>query len=241
MSSWQTRWSDRFYDRTKGWVDGTTEFHKLCATTIKPGGKILDIGAGPSNPSSRFLATLGELHGVDVDPAVTTNDALKSAAVITEARLPHPDGFFDACVSNYVLEHVENPQQHLRELARVLKPGGRYVFRTPNRWHYVALVASLTPHWFHEQVANRLANLPADAHEKHRTYYRINSRAAVRRHARAAGFAVDELRMIEKDPSYGMASRVLFLSFMAYERVVNATSFLAGVRANILAVLSKTK
>jgi ubiquinone/menaquinone biosynthesis C-methylase UbiE len=239
MSRWQQRWSDRFYDRSKGWVDGTTEFHQLCASVVRPGSRVLEIGAGASNPSSRFFATLGELHGVDMDSAVKENDALKSAAVITGESLPYPDGSFDACVSNYVLEHVVDPAGHLREAWRVLKPAGAYVFRTPNRWHYVGMVSSLTPHWFHELVANRLANAPAHAHEKFPTMYRMNSRAAVRRHAAAAGFVVEELRMIEKDPSYGMASRVLFLTFMIYERAVNTTELLAGMRANILAVLRK--
>jgi hypothetical protein len=45
--------------------------------------------------------------------------------------------------------------------------------------------------------------------------------------------------MIEKEPSYGMCARPLFLAFMAYERLVNASEQLADLRANIIGVLRK--
>ena len=121
--SWQQRWLDRFYDRSKGWLGGTERFHETIAGRLPRGGKILEIGAGPSNETSRFLATLGEVHGLDPDPGVADNDALASWAVLEHDRFPFADATFDACVSNYVLEHVERPQDHLREISRVLAPG----------------------------------------------------------------------------------------------------------------------
>jgi hypothetical protein len=50
---------------------------------------------------------------------------------------------------------------------------------------------------------------------------------------------IDTLRLIEKEPSYGMASPLFFYPMMAYERTVNATERLAGLRANFLVVLRK--
>jgi len=231
--TWQQRALDRYYDRSKGWIDGTTEFHALFAQAVPVGSKILEIGAGPTNESSDFFATRGVLCGVDVDPDVRGNRALTSSAVFDGERFPFADASFDACVSNYVVEHVPDAAVHLREAHRVLAPGGAYVFRTPNRYHYVALVASMTPHWFHQLVANRLRGLPREAHDPYPTVYAMNSRAAVRRFARAASFQVELLRMIETDPRYGLASRLTFYPMMAYER-------LAGLRVNILAVLRKS-
>jgi SAM-dependent methyltransferase len=237
--SWQQRYCRIFYQSKPGWIDGTEEFHRLCAATISGAKKILEIGAGPSNPTTRFLSTLGEVHGLDPDPLVRDNDALTTAAILEDRRFPFPDACFDACVSNYVLEHVADPAAHLREVARVLRPGGSYVFRTPNRFHYVALVARATPHWFHALVANWLRNQPAEAHDPYPTAYRCNSRGAVKQLAETSGFEVTELRMIEKEPSYAMVSRALFLALLAYERLVNATPAAADLRANILAVLKK--
>lgn len=237
--SWQQDYLERFYGVSRGWVDGTTEFHAMCAAYIATGADILEIGAGPSNPTSRYLSSLGRLSGADIDPAVRANDALVHACVLATTTYPFADASFDACVSNYVLEHVEDPVAHLDEVARVLRPGGVYLFRTPNRYHIIALVSRVTPHWFHHAVANRLRNLPRGAPAPYPTCYRLNSRGAIREAAARAGFDVRELRMVEKEPSYGMASRPLFVGFMLYERVVNSSRRFAGFRVNIFGVLRR--
>ncbi len=48
-------------------------------------------------------------------------------------RLPFADGAFDVVFSNEVLEHVEDDRAACREIARVLRPGGRAVIFVPNR------------------------------------------------------------------------------------------------------------
>ncbi|HEX2721553.1 MAG TPA: methyltransferase domain-containing protein [Gemmatimonadaceae bacterium] len=237
--SWQDAYLAKYYPPSSGWIDGETEFRRLCAASIRPGSEILEIGSGPPNSTSRFLSSLGRVTGVDVDPDVRTNDALVAAHVLSDETYPLPDCGFDACVSDYVIEHIADPESHLREVARVLKPGGVYVFRTPNRFHYVTLAARLTPHWFHVLVANRLRNLPADSHQPYRTSYRMNSTASIRAAAAAARLEVEELRLLEKDPWYGRSSRALFLLFMLYERLVNSHEVFAGLRANFLATLRK--
>jgi SAM-dependent methyltransferase len=237
--SWQQEYHRRFYDRSRGWKDGTREFHDLCREILPGGGRILEIGPGPSNPTSRFLSGLGDLHGLDPDPAVRGNDALLSATLLESERFPFDDLSFGACVSNFVLEHVADPVRHLLEVRRVLKPGAPYVFRTPNRFHYVALAASVTPYRFHVGVANRLRNLPEESHDPYPTFYRCNSRRSLRRQALAAGLRVDRFKLIEKEPSYGMSSRALFLAFVAYERLVNSSEALSGLRSVILGVLRR--
>jgi SAM-dependent methyltransferase len=241
MPAWQDRYLARYYNRAHGFVDGTTEFHELIAATVPTGARILEIGAGPTNQSSRFLAGLGEVHGLDPDPDVRTNEHLASAEVLDGDTYPYEDGSFDAAVSDYVVEHVEDPAAHLREVARVLRPGAPYVLRTPNRWQYVYLVSAMTPHWFHARTANRLRALEDDAHEPYPTHYAMNSVGAIRRHAAGQGLGVETLRLIEKEPSYGMAARPLFMAGMAYERVVNSTDRLRFLRSTILAVLRRAQ
>jgi len=233
---WQEAYLDRFYPQTSWRRDGTRDFFQVLQEFC--GGDILEVGAGPSNPTSDYLKTLGELQGIDVDAEVLQNPALKTSAVI-EDHFPFPDGTFDSCVSNYVCEHLDDPNQHLEEIWRVLKPGGVYVFRTPNRLHYIAIVSSLTPHSFHLKTANRLRAI--DGHDPYPTHYRLNTRSQIQRLARKTGFEVEYLRLVEKEPSYGMSSRLLFLLFTAYERVVNATDLLAIFRSSLFVVLRKSR
>jgi ubiquinone/menaquinone biosynthesis C-methylase UbiE len=56
--------------------------------------------------------------------------------------LPYPDASFDAVLSCGVLEHTGNQEANLDEVARVLKPGGRfYVYKLPNRFSYLEWIA----------------------------------------------------------------------------------------------------
>jgi len=236
---WHERYVDRFYRSQPGWVDGTQAFHQLVQQHIPKGSRILEVGSGPDNPSSEFLASLGELHGIDPDPDVKTNRFLKSAEVLGAGAYPYDDASFDVCVSNYVVEHVEDPHNHLREIHRILKESGVYIFRTPNKYHYVSLVAAYTPHAFHRLVANRLRALPHEAHDPYPTVYGLNTVGSIQGLGDEVGFDIESLQMIEKEPSYGKFSRALFVAFMTYERVVNASDRLQSLRANIFAVLRK--
>lgn len=237
--SWQERFQSRFYNPEAGWVDGTTEFHSLIRRVCGPNERILEIGSGPTNQTSAFLASVGEVHGIDPDPAVRTNQALTSATVLNGDVYPFSDNEFSLCVSNYVVEHVRDGVAHLGEVARVLRPGGCYVFRTVNSMHYLALISSVTPHWFHKLVANRARGLSSDSHDPYPTVYAMNTASAIRGAATTAGLQVEHLLFVEKEPTYGRFSRVVFLVMMAYERVVNSLSYLAPLRVNLFVVLRK--
>lgn len=56
------------------------------------------------------------------------------AAVADVRRLPFRDESFDAVYSMGTIEHFRDPETALREIHRVLKPGGRAVVGVPNRW-----------------------------------------------------------------------------------------------------------
>jgi SAM-dependent methyltransferase len=230
---------DRYYGDRLDLANGTARFHALCLRFLNPSSRVLEIGAGPSNETSRFLSGNCELEGVDVSMEVLQNDALRRANVYDGGDLPFADGVFDVCVSNYVLEHVSNPARHFHEVRRVLKPGGKYIFRTPNLYHYVALVSRVLPHSLHKAIANRVRSLSADAHEPWPTVYRANSKSALERLAATSVLEVECIDLIEPDPSYGRASALLFYPMLGYERLVNSTELLSGFRANILGVLAK--
>lgn len=94
-------------------------------------GEVLDVGCGRKPyrgrvPASRYV-------GVDVDTPVTR--ALAAADVFYDGRtLPFADGSFDGVICSQVLEHVFEPEAFVRELRRVLRPGGRLVLAVPFAW-----------------------------------------------------------------------------------------------------------
>lgn len=229
----------RFYSHDN--YNGTKVFYDWIRQTTTHETRLLNLGAGPPTKSDirTFKGEVLEIVGADIEPTVLENPELDHGYVIEDNRLPFLNEYFDVVFSDYVIEHVEFPDTFLSELYRVLKAGGQFFFRTPNKYHYVAVISRLTPHWFHSAIANRARALPAEAPEPWPTFYRLNSRRALTAAARRAGFRSVELRMIEAEPSYLQFHSIPFLIGIGYERTVNSTRLLAGARANIFGRFTK--
>lgn len=216
--------------------DGTHMYYAWIRSYLTTTSKVLNIGAGPetNSPVRTLKGEVAEVVGIDIDPIVKENRELDRGLVIKNGLFPLEDQSFDIVFCDYVLEHVEHPTLFLSETRRVLKPGGRFFFRTPNLFHYVPLISMATPDWFHKAVANRVRMLPNETHEPWPTFYRMNTRSALQRLSEQAGFSQKEFRMIECEPSYLMFHTVPFYFGLAYERLVNSTQALAGMRVQIL-------
>lgn len=239
VNNWQQRVLQKYYYGRSNWQDGTTQFWALIKRYATPSSKIIEIGAGSTNETTRFLSTIGQVTGLDVASSVERNQHVSTAVIFDGTHIPLNTGSFDLAVSNYVNEHVQNPLGLAREICRVLRPGRYYVFRTPNLWHYVSLVAKVTPHGFHKIIANCLRHLPSNADDPYRTYHRMNTKGRCSRILIDAGFTIELIRVIEAEPSYGMVSRLLFYPLMAWERILNSSSFFENLRVNILCVAKK--
>ncbi len=229
---------DKYYPKSR-FEGGTVPFFRLCRQNIAANSRILEIGAGPTNDCSRTLSEIGPVTGIDIDPDVKNNESLSHAVLYDGVKMPFEDASFDACVSNWVLEHVEHPLEHFREVARVLRPGGVYCVRTPNLYHYVSISAHLLPHSMHLRVANRLRSLAEDAHDPYPTWFRSNTRSKLKSLCRQAGLSEPAITMLEPEPSYGRAHPILFYTFMAYERLVNSAKIFQGIRITILMAVRK--
>ena len=92
--------------------------------------KALDIGAG----SGYLQDVVADYTGLDISP--TAQRFFKKPFVLgTATALPFPDNQFDVVWSIWVLEHVQNPEQALREMRRVVKPNG-FIYLQP-AWYVV--------------------------------------------------------------------------------------------------------
>ena len=199
--------------------------------------QVLDLGAGAGIvPEMRLTGHVGRVCGVDPDVSVARNPHLDEAVVGRAESIPYPNDHFDLVVANNVLEHLEFPQQAFLEIARVLKPGGRCVAKTPNRWHYVPIIASCTPHWFHQWINAWRGRRASDTFP---THYRVNSRVAVHRVAAQAGLIVEHLTLIEGRPEYLRMTVPTYLAGWLYERCVNRLPGMWRFRAVMMLVLRK--
>ncbi len=100
------------------------------------GRSLLDAGCGTGLFSAAAAARGAEVTSLDVGERLLAKVAEKcdTRRVVGDlAALPFADATFDVVLSTEVIEHLASPVDGVRELARVLRPGGRLVLTTPNR------------------------------------------------------------------------------------------------------------
>jgi SAM-dependent methyltransferase len=211
---------------------------ELILSLIQKQHTVLDVGAGAGiYDYTRFRGRVAQLCGIDPDPRVLDNIHLDEARLGAADAIPYPDGTFDLAFAWNVVEHLATPEDVFREVARVMKPGGVFVIKTPNIWHYVALASRMLPHSLHDLIISRIfRKTSADIFP---THYRCNSERRIRRLASATGFRVREVRFLEPRPEYLRFSPFSYLFGIAYERIVNSTRAFRQFRAVLIAVLEK--
>jgi SAM-dependent methyltransferase len=121
---------------------------------LRPGMRLLDAGCGGGSITVGLAAAVapGPLVGVDLEVHRLAGAwRLAAERGVANARfaagdiyaLPFPDGAFDAAFAHHVLQHLADPPRALRELRRVLRPGGVLGVRDPDEG--ATLIAPPTP------------------------------------------------------------------------------------------------
>jgi SAM-dependent methyltransferase len=98
-------------------------------------GKVLENGCGVGMYVEHMLPHGGQIIGLEYDFERAAEAGNHSPNILNAAgeTLPLPSGTFDLILSHEVLEHVRDDAQAVREMVRVLRPGGRIALFVPNR------------------------------------------------------------------------------------------------------------
>lgn len=122
----------------------TKRLDALARRTDLRGDRLLDIGCGDGAYTTRLADAFNLVDAIDIQTEplalfAERIDGSPAARCITigqmsAAKLTYPDNTFDLVTAIEVLEHVDELDQALEEIRRVLKPGGRFALTTPNRW-----------------------------------------------------------------------------------------------------------
>jgi len=98
-----------------------------------PGCRALDVGCGPGLFPALLERRNCRAVGVDLDPQSFAPPRLAARPVVAAAgRLPFPEAAFDLVTASNLLFLLETPQQALKEMARVLRPGGALALLNPS-------------------------------------------------------------------------------------------------------------
>jgi SAM-dependent methyltransferase len=131
--------------------------YALCSPLLPP-GPVLDLGCGVGHSYERLAPRVSV--GVDLDPAALAGQE-RETHVADMRRLPFEDAAFASVLSVQSIEHVPDPERVLREVVRVLQPGGVAVLVTPNRLTFARPDEIIDPYHYVEYDPSQLRALCA--------------------------------------------------------------------------------
>ena len=213
---------EMFDDRILG-TDSAHVFFVSAQALAAHATLVVEVGCGrgaaveldqPGGPWQDLRGEGRTVVGIDIEDAGTANPVIDEFRLIgADGRWPLDDASVDLAVSDYVLEHVSDPEAFVKELARVLSPGGTFVGRTVSRRSLLSVVARVVPN---ERHAGAVAHLQPgrEAQDVFHTAYKMNTRA-------------DLARVFDADFDWALAHRTgleqYFKPWPRLRRVIGAT------------------
>jgi SAM-dependent methyltransferase len=173
-----------FDDRILG-LDSAHVFFVSALALAARAETVVEVGCGrgalvdleqPGGPWQDLRGPGRTVIGIDIEAVGVDNPVIDEFRLIgRDGRWPLDEASVDLAVSDFVLEHVTEPEHFVRELSRVLRPGGAFVARTISRHSVLAAFARIVPNDAH---AGALRHLQPGREERDvfRTAYKMNSR-----------------------------------------------------------------
>ena len=221
---------ERFYPEMRfggfSAVDGTVAFFTRVNALLDPSFIVLDVGCGRGEYSEDRVLPRKNLRilkgkaarviGIDVDQGARDNPFVDEFRLLQGDIWPVESDSIDLVVCDNVIEHISTPDRLFSELRRVLKNGGYLCIRTPNRWSYVAMAATLVPNRYHSKVTAAVQGVRKEE-DVFPTLYRCNSIRRLRNIMKKHGFQA-VVYSCEAEPSYLTFSTVAYFLGVMHQR-----------------------
>lgn len=117
---------------TKHWLVNRIVHKAMLDLRDRAHGVMLDLGCGRRPYERIFRDRVDRYFGMDVDPGRYGGDGID--VVSSSEVVPVASNSVDTVLSNQVLEHLREPGDAVREMARILKPGGVAIITAPHIW-----------------------------------------------------------------------------------------------------------
>ncbi len=168
------------------------------------GGAVLDIGCGGgigrNNQFQQAIkAASSTFWGLEPDRSIVPEPGLfDEFQYATMESSDLPDASIDIAYSSMVMEHVEKPIEFLSTLARALKPGGVYLFVTPNARSFVPGMTKLMHRIGADELTLRLVRRKQQIDEYHYpVQFRCNTPGEISRIAEQTGYNEPQFAFVE--------------------------------------------
>jgi SAM-dependent methyltransferase len=231
----QNQLREQYRQLRPNWHPATEVYAQLVKDYVKTNSRVLDLGCGRGGLVEQLAQPLEQLVGIDPDWQSLREHRLALPRVVgVSGRLPFAAASFDLIFASWLLEHLENPVQDLAEISRVLRPGGVFVFITPNAQHPLGVLNRLFGRF--AAVQGRLVEwlYGRTADDAFPTRYRANTVASLQTLSATSNLQLVTLLTIP-DPTYIAFTPLLFRLMCWFESWLRPER-----RLHLVGVMEKT-
>ena len=216
-------------------------YARLLEEAVRPAQTIIHLGSGPLGFGEVCHIPLEgkTVWAVDPDEGALAHNPSPNRLCASGEAIPLPDASVDLIASEHLLEHVQDIEGLLRESHRLLKPGGRFIFTTPNFLSYSGIATHFTPFAAHQAVMRMLNRTDAANRQPYPTFFRFNTVWRIEKLAQAAGFDVAQLWTGVDHPTYTGPIPGLHQAAVLAHLLLDKVELLAPFRLTLTGVLVK--
>lgn len=210
---------------------------------LEENARWLDLGCGKrvlppfrSEAEKALIDRAVRVVGVDLSfDQVARHESIEWRVVASGDRLPFPAEHFDLVTANMVVEHLETPTNCFREVHRVLRPGGLFLFHTPNAKAYGPRLARNLPNLLKRSLVRVLEGRTSD--DVFPAFYRANTPSDVASLAQNTGFEPEAIETVLSTAQTAMIPPLAALELLWLRRLRRPES--AEMRPTLIASLRK--
>lgn len=229
---------------TPGLQYSQTIYEEVLKAQVEPGTEWLDLGCGrrllpPWRQAEEavLLRRAGLFVGTDLDLDSLKDNKVAQLRIMADAgQLPFRRESFNLVSANMVVEHLATPDRQLIEISRVVRPGGRIIFITPNADGFPTLLTR----WFPDVLKRWGARLLEGraGQDVFPAFYRLNTVEAVTRLAAQSGLRIVKIDLICSTAQFAQVPPLAALE-LCWIRLMRASPALTRFRPVLIAVLEK--
>jgi SAM-dependent methyltransferase len=235
-SQWASQLVDKYY---KAEDHPFNIFEKKISSHIQYNHTIVDAGCGSEAPLLiNFIGKASKLIGIDLvefHPSIQDKGLLLLNTDLAKTQIE--DSSVDLVISRSVLEHISDVESVYKEINRILRPGGTFLFLIPNLLDYVSIISYMIPNRFHKAIVSKISGRPDE--NTFQTYYKSNTSKTIRNLSSKTGFDVVSVDYYGQYPYMLEFNKLLFLLGVLYDKTITRLSCLKYFRGWLLVELNK--